>query len=444
MADSGGIVNAKLDPGEEADITIVLRNAGTPVGPLTGRLESNSPHLTILDPNGSFAAVAEGETTSSAGNGFRVRAAITAPVEMPAYCNLVLAGNGYHDTVLIPVLVGDSTNLPAGPDAGGYRIYDYTDSGYARLPVYDWFELRGRGTRLVLGGDETRPVPLPERFGPWRYYGVDYDTISICSNGWVAAGWTDRCDFVNVELPYPNAPPNIVAVQWDDLDPTAFGSIWYFHDTANHRFIVEYDSVPYFGHVRDWEKVQFQLYDQTVTTPTGDNSMMVQFQTANNFTQATVGFQNRDGSIGLTHTCNNWYPRVSAPLAARRALRFETTEFTGVERTGGQPPSPAVPTLTVRPNPTRGSVMVMTPFALRPAPSALRICDSSGRLVLQSPIEPPSLSHSEPSALRLPPHAHRPPLFAIHLSLNALPPGVYFVSALPAAGSPTVRLTVLP
>ncbi len=400
----------------------MLRNTGAPVGPLTGRLESDSPYLTVLDPDGSFPAVGEGETTSSGIDRFRVRAAAGAPVEMPAYCHLVLSGSGYHDTVLIPLLVGDSTNLPAGPDIGGYRIYDYTDSGYARLPVYDWLELRSIGVRIDLGSDETQQLALPEGFGPWRYYGVDYDTISVCSNGWVAAGWTDRCDFVNVALPYQNAPPNIVAVQWDDLDPTAFGSIWYYHDTANHRFIVEYDSVPYFGHVRDWEKVQFQLYDQTVTTPTGDNSMMIQFRTANNFSQATVGLQNRDGSSGLTHTCNNWYPRVSAPLVARRALRIETVELTAREEPH---PSrlPADPAFTIEPNPCRGQTVVRAPFASRAPPFALRVYDTSGHLVFRSSFDIRTSSFA--------------------LDLRSMPAGGYFVLVMPAHG-PAAKLTVLP
>ena len=347
------MVNGKLDPGETADITLILRNAGSAVSATVGRLITRSPYLELLDPHGAFGAAGEDETTASTSDRFRVRAAADAPIELPAYCDLILDGSGYADTIAVPVLVGDSMNLPAGPDAYGYRIYDYTDSCYSQLPVYDWYELRGIGTRLSLGGDETQQFRLPASFGTWRYYGVDYDTISICSNGFVAAGWTDRPDFVNVELPYPNSPPNIVAVQWDDLDPTVFGNIWYFHDSANHRIIVEYDSVPYFGHLQDWEKVQVQIFDRTVPTPTGDNSIVVQFKTANNYTQATVGFQNRDGSTGLTHEWNNHYPRVSAPLRAGRALRFETVELTGTAEPVGPARVRTEVKLDVSPTPFR-------------------------------------------------------------------------------------------
>jgi len=43
-------------------------------------------------------------------------------------------------------------------------------------------------------------------------------------------------------------------------------------------------------------------------------------------------------------------------------------------------------TLDIRPNPTRGTAVVRTPFASRSSPLALRIFDSSGRLILQSEI----------------------------------------------------------
>ncbi|MEO0082313.1 MAG: hypothetical protein ABIL25_08495, partial [candidate division WOR-3 bacterium] len=215
-------------------------------------------------------------------------------------------------------------NLPAGPDQYGYCIYDDTDSCYARRPDYDWLELSGLGTRLPLGADETRTIALPSGFGKWRYYGTEYDSISICSNGWIAPGTTDRVDFVNVQLPYPNSPPNIIAVCWDDLDPSQYGNIWQHWDSAGGRFIIEYDSVPYFGHLQHWEKVQIQIHDYTTPTPTGDNSITIHYATANDYTQATVGFQNSAGTLGLTHCSNAWYPRVSAPLRAGRALRIET------------------------------------------------------------------------------------------------------------------------
>jgi hypothetical protein len=312
---------------------------------------------------------------------FRVQVSRTAPVEAAAECELVVSG-GYGDTIPVPVLVGDSTNLPAGPDAGGYRIYDYTDSCYAGRPDYDWVELRGVGTPLVLGNDETCVLPLPPGFGTWRWYGVDYDSISVCSNGWVAAGATDRVDFVTAILPYEGSPGNILAFLWNDLDPTAYGSILYAHDEAGHRLVVEFDSIAYFGHTADWEKVQVQIYDQSVSTPTGDNAVVIQYATANYCSTATVAFQNQSGTLGLTHVWNTWYPRVSAPLRAMRALRIQTDASTGTREEAGRASPPSGATVSCVPNPGRGEVEVRF-AAPRPGEAGLSFVDATGRLVLR-------------------------------------------------------------
>ena len=357
----------------------MLQSCGPATGPLAGTLVSRSPYLTVLDGSGQFGACAEGDTIASYLDGFALRAAGDAPVEVAQYCDLVLDGSGFHDTVRVPVIVGDSMNLPDGPTAYGYGCFDHTDSTYDQIPGFDWFELRGVGTPTGLGGDEAVQVPLPPGFGTWRYFGQDHDTISICSNGFVSAGWSDRVDFVNVRLPYHRSPPNIVAVAWDDLHPPDGGEIWYYHDEANHRFVVEFDSIRYFGLPELWEKVQVQVHDRTVPTPTGDNAIDILFKTANYFTEATVGMQNSDGSEGLTHAWNGWLPRTAAPLVPGRALRIEPLPQAGISRRPGVfRPRTAV---SVSPIPARSLVRIsLAPDRTGPVPDAM-VFSADGRFV---------------------------------------------------------------
>jgi len=415
--DSGGVQNLKLDPGETADITLVLRNAGSPVGPTAATLKSRAPWLEVLDPAGSFGPGGENDTVASSLDQFRVRALLTAPVEEPAWCSLVLVGAGYEDTISVPIVVGDSMNLPAGPDPYGYRIYDYTDSGYAARPEYNWVELRGNATRLDLGDDETRVLHLPDWFGAWRYYGQDYARLSVCSNGFIAADSTDRCDFRDVILPYTGAPPNIVALAWDNLDPSQGGAVWYKFDSLAHCLIVEFDSIPYFAVSGQWEKFQVLLYDRTIPTPTGDNSIVVQYHSLNYPQALSVGLQNSDGTVGLCHTWNDWYPRVSAPLKARTALRMEPVELTALEETAraGRRDAPLV---TLRPNPSYGKTRISCGVSAG-AVSALRLFDASGRLVRV--LRPGSVSKDDSSTTVFwdgGDHAGR-----------TAPPGLYFVEA---------------
>jgi hypothetical protein len=303
-----------------------MHNAGAAVGAVSARLESRSANIEVLDAVGTFLPCGEGDSTRSTGDPFRVRVSASSPIEVPQYCSLVLDAAGYHDTLRIPLIVGDSMNLPDGPDAYGYVIYDHTDSLHDRRAAYDWVELRGVGTELLLGADETTVLPLPAAFGSWRYYGEDYDSISICSNGFVTAGASDRVDLVNVQLPYSRAPGNAVALVWDDLDLPSGGHVWFHHDIDGRRFIVEFDSVRYFGAPGKAECVQLQIYDASVSTPTGDNRLEVHFQTVMWFDNATVGLQNHDGSTGLTHHVNGWRPLTAAPLQAGRALAIEPAE----------------------------------------------------------------------------------------------------------------------
>ncbi len=399
----------------------MLANWGGAAPATQAGLASLGTDIEIIDAAGQFGPAGEADTVTNDADRFRVRAAAGAAIEVPQYCRLVLAGPGYDDTVRVPLVVGDSMNLPAGPDSYGYRIYDYTDSCYASRPDYDWVELRGLGTELGLGGDETRSLALPAGFGTWQYYGREFDSISICSNGWVAPGATSRVDFVNVQLPYEGSPPNIVAVCWDDLDLADYGAVWYWHDTTGHRFIVEFDSVPYFGHPADWETAQFQLADRTVGTPTGDNSMTVHFKTANYFHLSTVGLQDATGTVGLTHCCNDWYPAVSAPLRPGRAVRFETAAQSGV----AAPVKPGVAGgLAIFPNPFRRSA-VLSCSSERPRATALAVFDPAGRRVGRLPVRLVA------GANRV---AWRP----------ALEPGVYFVRLEGSEPAQSVRVVVLP
>ncbi|MBN2537364.1 hypothetical protein JXB37_03700, partial [candidate division WOR-3 bacterium] len=307
-----------------------------------------------------------------------VRALAGAPVEQALPCELTLTGPGFSDTIVVPVIVGDSMNLPDGPTPCGLALFDHTDSTFAALPRYDWVELRSVGAPTGLGSDEAIQLRLPAEFGTWRWFGEEYDSLSICSNGFISAGWSDRVDFVNVQLPYRGAPPNIVAAVWDNLDPPSGGEVWYWHDTAGHRFIVEFDSVPCFAVPVEPEMVQVQVFDRTVPTPTGDNRVEIHFRTANYLQAATVGLQNHDGSEGMTHAWNGWGPRTAAPIVAGQALRLEGIPATTVgERPGTPSPraallaAPSVFTREVR----------FSADAARSGAVRLDVFSSDGRLV---------------------------------------------------------------
>jgi hypothetical protein len=179
-----------------------------------------------------------------------------------------------------------------------------------------------------------------------------------------------------VILPYEGAPPNIVAFAWDNLDPTKGGAVWYHFDSAGHRLIVEFDSVPYFAVSGKWEKAEVVLYDSAVPTPTGDNAVVIQYHSLNYPQALSVGLQNSDGSAGLCYTWNDWYPRVSAPLKPRTALRLEACDAAALVQGPDNRARHRPRAVQVRPNPCRGRAEVSAR-----AGSRVSVYSSDGRRV---------------------------------------------------------------
>lgn len=146
----------------------------------------------------------------------------------------------------------------AGPDAGGYKC-ETTD--------FDWKDTSG-GTDLSLGDDDySAAIDLPFAF---RFYGADKTRAWVGSNGLLcfATAWCDwpsKAEIVCVSLPGQPCVPQIVytvpkppdplvtddfvACFWEDLDPTAGGTVRHkaVGDAPNRVFVVEFKEVKHKG-----------------------------------------------------------------------------------------------------------------------------------------------------------------------------------------------------
>jgi hypothetical protein len=213
--------------------------------------------------------------------------------------------------------------IPDGPRQPAlYWAYDDCDSFYVEAPEFSWVELRGIGTRLSLSDDQTVTISLPSGFGPFVYYGQSYTQLSICSNGWVAPGQTSTTTYNNTALPNTSMPPALF-INWDDIYPPQGGGVWYFHDAANNRFIVEWDSVRYYsGTVYD--KYEIILYDTTLAAADGNCEFAFQYLVADGLVSSTVGEQDPTATIAIQALFNGSYHRAASYIVAGRAVKFTT------------------------------------------------------------------------------------------------------------------------
>ncbi|MEO0085910.1 MAG: FlgD immunoglobulin-like domain containing protein, partial [candidate division WOR-3 bacterium] len=370
-------------PGESADLVVTLKNAGrVGVTNVTALLRSSDQWVSIADSLGIFGALPPDSSRSNSADRFRITAAVQTPREHPAVMKLILTGTDYEDSVQFTIVVGELRAIdpiPDGPRTPAlFWAYDDVDSGYVEHPAYDWVEINGVGTRLTLSDDQTQTVSLPSGFGPWRYYGQSYSQVSICSNGWVSPGSTSNTAYQNQHIPDGSQPANLCLL-WQDLYPPVGNGVWYHHDAANHRFIVEYDSVRKYSPSTSFVKGEFIIYDSTVQTPTGDNVIVLQYKYCNDFSVATVGIEDPTCAIGIELLYGGTYNRGCAPFAAGRAVKYTTQDPTGVAE-WNPPEARSLRLRLAGANPGRAGLMLE--YAV-PAATALDLAmyDGAGRRV---------------------------------------------------------------
>ncbi len=388
----GGNGNGRIDPDETADLAINIGNTGMGHGyNCHAILRSTDARLQVTDSTVDYGTVRKGDSATGGTDFFTVRADAGIPPETSIDCTLDLyADGGYAVSEPLTVVVGEFRTVDPIPDGprlpAVYYAYDEGDTAYTPHPTYDWVEISGLGTRISYSqNDAVVMVSLPPAFGPFKFYGQRYTQLSISADGWICPGNYTTGNYSNTPLPNASTPPGMLCLNWDDLYPVSgsggAGYVYYYHDVANHRFIVEYDSVRYYSStIRD--KFQVIIYDTTFTTYTGDNAFTVQYMTANGYSSTTLGIEDPARAIAIQALYNGTYHRGCAPVAPGRAIKYTTDppgpvgvaeEVTPASLLRGR-------RLVVAPNPFNGTAHIHWNL-VRDADVSLRVFDASGRAV---------------------------------------------------------------
>ena len=340
-----GVTNASfsgggLQPGGTSNLTLTLKNSGSfNLQGVTAVLSSEDDQITISDPLGSFGNINAGATANNSGN------LITVSADQYATCGhivqadlLVSSTNGFEQTIHFTFMIGSyHTYDPFGPDEYGYYCIDNTDAEYNNFPINSWVEISSTGTIVNLsdygnGQDASARTILPFDF---TYYGESFDTITICSNGWLGFGEeTYHTDFRNYPIPTVSGPTRgMLCPCWDDL-VMGGGHVYTYYDQTNHRFIIEYNNVSTMSGGQT-QKFEVLLYDPAFyPTPTGDGEIVFQYSLINPVSGSsydnpyfTTGIMSNDHQTGLQYAYWNIYHPAAAPLnIGTHAVKFTTVE----------------------------------------------------------------------------------------------------------------------
>jgi len=141
-----------------------------------------------------------------------------------------------------------------GPDDFGYTWIDSNEPGG---PTFNWIEISGTGTDMLLE-DDNYFWGIPFSF---QFYGVDYDTIAAGSNGVVYfKDW--YLGLGNVSLPGYNSysVDTLIAVFWNDLNADEVDAGKGYYQIIGNTLVVEWDSIPLYDYPDYFEKFEAILY----------------------------------------------------------------------------------------------------------------------------------------------------------------------------------------
>jgi len=346
-----------LDPGETSNLSLTVFNeASYPAMDLFGELQSLNSLLIVSDSLAYFGDLPP-QSQSDLLDGYQVRARdnLVAGMQIPMRVRFYNS-SGFEQICLFNIGIGSvAQSTPLGPDGYGYLIYDETDTAYPDCPVYDWVEivpsLGGSGTLIpdladtgagtpegdTIGARVLKEVMLPFNF---RFYGIDYDRITVCVNGFIAFGNTDNGEFRNVRLPGGQGPCPMIAVFWDDLTLPLSSGIYKYYDEAGHRLIIQYQELINGYDDSSIETFQVIFYDPLFHhSGLGDGIIKLQYKTFNNVDAGgtsgyydtplhgnfcTIGIKDHSNTRGLEYTFNNTYAPAAVPLANEKALLITT------------------------------------------------------------------------------------------------------------------------
>ncbi len=166
--------------------------------------------------------------------------------------------------------------------------------------TYSWITT-STATGITLD-DQSKLFTLPFTF---KYYGVNYSSVYVCSNGFMSLN-SSATAYSPKTIPNTIAPNALLAAWWRDLSPAkSGGTITY--SSSSTRFVVTWSVYNY----ANANKQTFQI----ILYPSGE--IRYQYQAITKDLTTVVGVENQAGTAGKSY--------ASASISNGIALRFVPT-----------------------------------------------------------------------------------------------------------------------
>ena len=179
-------------------------------------------------------------------------------------------------------------------------------------PEYDWIEINEMGENLNLTDDSVTRIAIGFDF---TYFGEVYDSLTVCSNGWVSFEPTNISHFWNFSIPFPMGPNALIAPFMDDLDDNVGTEPFdvYSYIDGDNKHIIQWDNLAngeddeFCGTIDGCTRETFQLILTSNENDNGD--ILFQYKEINDIDEngnySTIGIESPDQNFGYQYQFRN-------------------------------------------------------------------------------------------------------------------------------------------
>ena len=221
---------------------------------------------------------------------------------------------------------GYSFKGAGGPDLFGYK---WKDSNDPNGPAYIWNDIAANSNAVLvsfpngtLDDGYTNAIPIGFDF---KFYGTSYTNFYLSTNGFLSFSALSSAYYSNYGIPEADAPNNIIAPFWDDLDGRTQGTVHYLQEAD--KLTIQFTN---------WQKysgtgsLTFQIVLKS------NDRIMFYYNNLNaSLTSATVGIENAAGTDGLqiaydaTYLANNLAVQLAADPEWLTLNNYSGTIYSG-------------------------------------------------------------------------------------------------------------------
>ncbi len=159
---------------------------------------------------------------------------------------------------------------------------------------YTWIDVSENATDLELGDDSSTELVFAD-YGleDFEWYGVDYSSIYVISNGWLSFINSSAGGYSNPAVcPDPAEPNGTIAFLAMDLNPADHGTVW--AENVDGQLVITFEEVPYYYHYDNYNTLQIVMDFEELDLWLNYDSMYVN----DDPDMVSIGYEDHEGIFG--------------------------------------------------------------------------------------------------------------------------------------------------